>query len=71
MKNDTLQSACKSAAWLNLSYRDRLMFLYIGLHIDDRGLYWGGHKTSFCWTDNGQQDSNVDPNSGSRSRWTY
>ena len=44
MRNETLQAICKTPAWRKLKSNEQVMLLYLGIHIDDRGLYWAGHK---------------------------
>ena len=44
MRDETLRALCKTPAWRKLKSNEQVMLLYLGTHIDDRGLYWGGHK---------------------------
>ena len=44
MRNETLQAICKTPAWRKLAGREQALLLYLGVHIDDNGLYEDGHK---------------------------
>ncbi len=44
MRNETLQAICKTPAWRKLAGREQALLLYLGVHIDDNGLYEDGHQ---------------------------
>ena len=44
MRNETLQAICKTPAWRKLAGREQALLLYLGVHLDDNGLYEDGHK---------------------------
>ena len=44
VRNETLRAICKTPAWRKLAGREQALLLYLGVHIDDNGLYEDGHK---------------------------
>ena len=44
MRNEVLRAICSLPNFPILSPADQAMLLYLGIHINHNGLYWGGHS---------------------------